>query len=170
MRSISVSVAAIALIASLVPTDAQQRSYPEGGAPGPKAVGDPLQLIYRVSGLRDSGSGPEAGIATAFHCTSFSSVDETLHINVRNFNATVRGVEVTVASRRTATISTHLTRIFTEDAVVGAGITVNQGSAEILATSTNMVCSAMIVDAGANFPEGIALHMVRFNAQSGSQE
>ena len=51
------------------------------------------------------------------------------------------------------------------------GETINQGSAEILATSIEVFCSAMIVDAAVNFPgEGVALHLVRFNAIPGTQE
>jgi hypothetical protein len=60
--------------------------------------------------------------------------------------------------------------LFFEDAVLSPGEVINQGSAEILASSIEVFCSAMIVDADVNFPEDIALHLVRFNAIPGSQE
>jgi len=171
MRSISLSFASIALVALLVPAAAQQRAYPEGGAPAPNAVGDPLLRIYKVSGIRDNGGGSESGVATSFHCTSFSTVNETLRIGVRNFNATIAGARtVTIAPNRTMTISTHATRGFTEDAIISPGVLINQGSAEIQATSVSVFCSVMIVDASTNNGQGIALHLVRFNAIPATEE
>jgi hypothetical protein len=40
----------------------------------------------------------------------------------------------------------------------------------IAATSPNLVCSAMIVDAAAAVPNGIALHMQRRSPMRNSQE
>jgi hypothetical protein len=156
-----------------MPAQAQQeRSHPEGATPEPpKAVGDPLQRLYRVSGVRDNGGGPEAGQATSFHCTSVSTVDETLVIRVRDFNGVIVGSRsITIPPNRTRTMSTHLTRLFFEDAVLSPGEAIEQGSAEILATSIQVFCSAMILSAAASVPEGIELHLVRFNAIPGSQE
>jgi hypothetical protein len=48
--------------------------------------------------------------------------------------------------------------------------TVYGGSATISATNTNMVCTAMMVDASTNIPNGIALHVQRLNPLSGTQE
>jgi len=42
--------------------------------------------------------------------------------------------------------------------------------AGIIATSKEIFCSAMIVDAVAAIPNGVALHMVRFNPAQGSVE
>jgi hypothetical protein len=171
MRPISLSFASIALIALLVPAAAQQRPFPEGSAPAPKAVGDPLLRIYKVSGIRDNGGGADTGVATTFHCTSFSTVNETLRIGVRNFNASIAGARtVTIAPNNTMTISTHTTRGFTEDAIISPGTIINQGSAEIQATSVNVFCSAMIVDASTNNGQGIALHLVRFNVIPDTEE
>jgi hypothetical protein len=170
MKSISSSIVAIALFAAILPAQAQQRSA-EGISPPPKAVGDPLQLIYRVSGVRDNGGAAEAGTATTFMCTSISNVDETLRIRVRDFNGTIVGTRtVTVPPNQTKTISTHLTRGFFDDATLSPGEVINQGSAAIQATSINIFCSAMIVDAAVAFPEGIALHLVRFNPIAGTEE
>ncbi len=170
MKSISASIVAVALLAAILPAQAQ-RSHPEGAAPEPKAVGDPLQRIYRLSGVSDNGGGAERGRATSFHCTSISTVNETLRIRVRDFNGAIVGERtVTIAPNRTRTMSTHLTRMFVEDAVLSPGEPINQGSAEIFATSNEVFCSVMIVDAEVIFPEGIELHLVRFNAIAGTQE
>jgi len=172
MKSIASAFVAVGLLAAILPVQAQQqRSYPEGAAPQPEAVGDPLQRLYRISGVRDSGNGAEVGQATSFHCSSVSTVNETLVIRVRDFNGAIVGARsITIGPNRTRTLSTHFTRMFFEDATVSPGEVINQGSAEILATSIQVFCSAMIVDAEVNLPEGIALHLVRFNAISGSQE
>ena len=162
---------AIALLAAMVPAQAQ-RAYPEGAAPAPPlATTDPLVRLYRISGVRDNGAGNEAGIATSFHCTSASTVDESVRIIVRHFDGTLAGSRTfTLAPRRTVTISTHFTRLFFEDAVLSRGIVINSGSAEILATSVEIFCSGMIVNAATALPDGITLHVVRFNAATGSQE
>ena len=172
MKSIVSVFVAVGLFTALLPAQAQERrSHPEGAAPQPTAVGDPAQRLYRVSGVLDSGSGPENGQATSFHCTSVSTVDETLVIRVRDFNGAIVGARsIVIRPNRTRTLSTHLTRMFFEDAILSPGEVIEQGSAEILATSIQVFCSAMIVDAVVNFPEGIALHLVRFNAIPGSQE
>jgi hypothetical protein len=171
MKSITLSIVAFALFAASLPAQAQ-RAYPEGAAPAaPLAVGDPLVRLYRISGVRDNGAGSELGVATSFHCTSASTVDETLRIVIRNFDGTVVGSRtITHHPQDTATFSTHFTRIFTEDFQLSRGVIINQGSAEISATSTDIFCSAMIVNAASSSPDGIALHMVRFNAAAGSQE
>ncbi len=75
MKSIASAFVAVGLLAAILPAQAQQqRSYAEGAAPEPKAVGDPLLRLYRVSGVLDNGGGPESGRATSFHCTSVSTV------------------------------------------------------------------------------------------------
>jgi hypothetical protein len=173
MKPIASAIVAVGLLALILPAQAQQqRSHPEGAAPEPQAsVGDPLQRLYRVSGVRDNGGGIDSGQATSFHCTSISTVNETLQIRVRDFNGTPVGTRsIVITPNRTRTLSTHLTRLFFEDATLSPGEAIEQGSAEILATSSQVFCSAMIISAAANVPEGIELHLVRFNAIPGSQE
>jgi hypothetical protein len=175
MKSVKLlSIAIVTLVAASLPAQAQQRSYKEGAAPeakAPEAVGDPLKRLYRISGVRDTGSGLNAGVATSFHCTSFSTVDETLQVSVRNFNGTVVVTRnITITPFRTLTLSTHGTLLFAEDSILSPGVIINQGSANILATDINIFCSAMIVDAATASPQGISLHMVRYNPVPGTQE
>jgi hypothetical protein len=90
---------------------------------------------------------------------------------VRNFDGAVVGARtITHHPGDTVTLSTHFTRLFVEDFALSRGVVINQGSAEISATSTDIFCSAMIVNAASASPDGIALHMVRFNAATGTQE
>jgi hypothetical protein len=160
-----------ALFAAMLPAQAQ-RAYPEGAAPtAPLAATDPLLRIYRISGVRDNGGGSEVGVATSFHCSSASTVNESLRIVVRNFDDTLVATRTFILRPRdTLTLSTHFTKVFVEDFTLSPGVAIKQGSAEILATSANVFCSAMIIDAASPSPLGVALHMVRFNAAAGSQE
>jgi hypothetical protein len=47
---------------------------------------------------------------------------------------------------------------------------INQGSAQIQATSLLVHCTAMIIDAAVQIPQGTALHMVRINPAPDTQE
>ena len=58
------SVVAIGVLSAIWPAQAQVRG--EAGATAPLAVTDPLKIIYRVAGVFDTGSFPNAGVATAF--------------------------------------------------------------------------------------------------------
>src|SRR5215216_127602 len=129
--------------------------------PAHAATTDPIQIIYRTSGVIDSGSGPNLGVATSFHCTNLSGVTETVRIVVRESNGAVVGnVEVSLLSFHTVTFSTHLTILFS-DIVLQMGPVI-RGTAVVASTTTFIFCSAMIVDAAASTPIGISLHLVRF--------
>ena len=80
---------------------------------------------------------------------------------------TIQTYTFNVAARGALTIATHTAGF--GDVSLGLG-TVYGGSATISATNTNMVCTAMMVDASTNIPNGIALHVQRLNPLSGTQE
>ncbi|HET6378524.1 MAG TPA: hypothetical protein VFG05_09505 [Methylocella sp.] len=163
---------AAAGIAFALPGYAADRAK-EGGpqAVTPQALTYPQQIIYRVSGVRDDGQKPELGVATSFHCTNWSNLPEKLAIAVYNFNGGLaRARSFIVNSHHTFTVSTHRTKIFSEDAVLSPGVDIDQGYAQIHSTTTNIYCSAMIVDAASSAPAGIALHLVRFNPYPGSTQ
>jgi hypothetical protein len=65
---------------------------------------------------------------------------------------------------------TYVRAPFGVDMVLSPAVKVDQGFARISATAKGVYCSAMIVDASAFVPEGIALHMARVNAPTGVQE
>ena len=134
------------------------------------ATTDPLRTVYRIAGVADNGAVTHSGIATSFHCTSFSRVNETIRFVIRNASGTVVGdVSPTITGNDTVTVSTHLTNVFVDAAAASFDI-IAQGSAIIQSTTLNITCSAMIVDAATTVPQGIALHMQRFNPLPDTQE
>lgn len=157
---------ALALVAS-----ASAQVIRNSPAPSPYATTDPLLVIYRVSGVFDSGDSDGAGIATIFHCSNTSSVQEKLQIQVRQFNGTVLATkDFFMGANRTLTLVTHAGSFFGTDGYLTPTIKVDQGFARISSTARGTYCSAMIIDAAAFVPEGISLHMVRSNAPTGVQE
>jgi hypothetical protein len=160
------SILALATLTAVPPVQAQQSAF-DG-----RAVGDPQKLIYRISGIRDNGAASGVGIATTIHCTNFGPVAETVRYQLKSASGSVvANVSKTIGAGGTEAASTHATAMVDEDGVLAPGVSINPGSAHIFTTSTQkIICSAMIVDASATVPQGIALHMVRFNAITGSQE
>ncbi len=133
------------------------------------AIGDPEIILYRYPGVLDNGGAANAGVATTFHCTNFSGVSETIRFVIRDFSAgVVANFSFTITHLTTRTLSTHLINLY-----LGANLNtgaIAQGTAAIAATSTSIVCTAMVVDAASFSPQGIALHGIRFNPIPGSQE
>jgi hypothetical protein len=137
----------------------------------PRLAGGDELILYRFPGVRDNGGPNFDGVATSFHCTNFSGVDETLRFVLRNKDGTVwANFAATVPHLLTYTVSTHNTGAFLEDAFLSPGVLINQGTVAIAATSTSIVCTAMIVDASAANPIGVSLRGIRFNPAPGSQE
>ena len=134
------------------------------------AQSDPEVLIYRFPGVADNGGAMNAGVATSFHCTNFSGELETIRVVVRNHDTTILGNTTSTASHLgTVTISTHFTALYNNENILGTG-TVAQGTGAIAATSINIICTAVTIDAGATLPNGFALRGIRFNPAPGSQE
>jgi hypothetical protein len=161
------------VIALVLPAQAQNRTRATApSAAAPAAVGDAEIVIYRFPGVLDDGGSANQGLATVFHCTNYSGVTETLRIVVRDFDNTLVGnVAVLIEHLVTKTLATHPTTVYIEDEVLlPVGVAVQQGTAAIAATSKDIVCTAMTVDAASASPVGISLHPVRFNPASGTQE
>jgi hypothetical protein len=143
------------LVAPAERSQAQDRA-PEPAASAPAVAGGAEILLYRFPGVRDDGGGDNVGVATSFHCTNFSGVNETIRIVVRNGpGVLLTNTVVNISHLQTQTISTHFTRLYAEVGL-NTGL-VSQGTAAIAATSTSS-------------PIGIALRGVRFNPIPGSQE
>ena len=130
----------------------------------------PQQVLYIFPGATDSGSAADTGVATVFHCFSFSPVQETVQMVVRNFNGTIlKNTTLAITQFQTLTVVTHATNLYpmTSELLTGE---LDHGVLGISATSSNIVCTAQIIDASATVPNGIDLHGTRFNPISGSQE
>jgi hypothetical protein len=130
---------------------------------------DPEVIIYRGSGVIDTGGGDNTGAGTAFHCTNFSGVTEHIRIVVRNTNGTLMANQpFTVPHLFTATALTKA-GFFFNGANMGTG-SIRQGTVAIAATSIHITCTAQQFDAGAFSPQTGKLHMTRFNPIPGTQE
>jgi len=138
--------------------------------PAQAAQSDPEVIIYRFPGVLDNGGAPNMGVATAFHCTNFSGATENIRLVTRNFN----GILLTnflnaIDHLDTHTFVTHATAAYNNDFLLSTAI-VGQGTTAIAATSTNIICTAMTIDASTAVPIGVALRGIRFNPVPGSQE
>jgi hypothetical protein len=133
-------------------------------------VNDPEVIIYRFSGVLDNGGGAGTGAATAFHCTNFSGVPETIRFVTRNNIGTLLTNKIlSIAHVATSTALTHLAVAYAPHIDLATGA-VFQGSTAIAATSINIICTAMTFDASTTVPIGVALRGIRFNPIPGSQE
>ena len=137
--------------------------------PASAAQSDPEVIIYRFPGVRDDGGASNIGIATVFHCSNFSGALENVRLVTRNNNGTLlTNNSEPVGHLQTLTVSTHQVRAYS-----GLGFTTGQvdsGTTAIAATSINIICTAMTIDAAAAKPAGVALRGIRFSPVPGSQE
>jgi hypothetical protein len=138
-------------------------------APAVAAQPDPEVVIYRFPGVLDRGESAGQGAATVFHCTNFSGVDETIRFVTRaGTGALASNVTVTISHLQTKTVQTHITATYTGNSLATGQIA--QGTTAIAATSINIICTAMTIDASASVPIGVALRGIRFSPVPGSQE
>jgi len=137
--------------------------------PGHAATTDPEVIIYRFPGVRDDGSANFFGTATLFHCTNFSGAAETIRFVTRdNLGGLLNNTSMTIQHLGTVTLSTHGVASFVNFTVnTGA---VGQGTTAVAATSINIICTAMIIDAANSKPVGVSLRGIRFNPIPGAQE
>jgi hypothetical protein len=132
------------------------------------ATTDPEVIIYRFPGVRDDGNADNTGIATVFSCTNFSGVQETLRFVTRSAIGTLlTNVPLQAVHLQTLTMATHPAVAYPSSSL-GTGPVV--GTTAIAATSTNIICTAMVLDAANSKPDGVALRGIRFSPVPGSQE
>jgi len=139
-------------------------------APASAAQSDPEVIIYRFPGVRDDAGISNTGVATVFHCTNFSGANETIRFVTRdNSGNLLQNLTVLINHLGTRTAVTHLIGAYASDLNLATGL-VQQGTTAIAATSTNIICTAMTINASTAAPVGVALRGVRFNPVPGSQE
>jgi hypothetical protein len=137
--------------------------------PAQAGVNDPEVIIYRFPGVLDNGGAPHVGVATVFHCTNFSGVEENIRFVTRNgSNALLSNALFSFSHLQTISMSTHITIAY-GDFNLGTGA-VNTGTTAIAATSINIACTAVTIDASTTVPVGVALRGIRFSPVPGSQE
>jgi hypothetical protein len=134
------------------------------------AASGPQQVLYIFPGATDSGTAAGTGTASVVHCFSFSPGQEILQIVVRNFDGSVlQNVTIAISQFETLAVVTHATNLYAATSILLTG-ELTHGVFGISATSSNIVCTAQVIDASATVPNGIDLHGARFNPISGSQE
>ena len=139
-------------------------------APATAAQSDPEVIIYRFPGVRDNGGGANTGVATVFHCTNFSGVDETVRFVARfSTGGLASNMTVTISHLQTESVATKPTLAHNNETDLATGA-VGQGTIAIAATSINVICTAMTIDASSTLPTGVALRGIRFSPIPGSQE
>jgi hypothetical protein len=138
-----------------------------------KAVGDPLQVIYRVSGIYDNGGGANAGSASILNCTNYNnSGAEEVRVITRQWNGALLDDRTEViGAKDTRTFATHNPLAFDIDFFLTPGTLINQGSWVVSASRiTNVFCTAQVVDAAHPNARGYSLNMVRFNPVPNTEE
>jgi hypothetical protein len=134
------------------------------------AQGDPEVLIYRFPGVRDDGGSFNSGVATAFHCTNFSGVTETIRLVTRDNDGTLKNNnQYTIGHLLTGTWVTHQVHSYSFQAILNTGA-VGQGTTAIAATSISIICTAETINAADSVPVGVARRGIRFSPVPGSQE
>ena len=133
-----------------------------------------LRAIYVASGVYDSGDPSNVGTATSVHCSNLSGKTAQMRVSFYADNGVLAGgaASFTLANLATKTVSTHGT--FFIDISLGTSV-IAQGVLNIQSTESGVFCSAMLIDAAggpgtADVPEGIDLHMVRYNPHPGTVE
>jgi hypothetical protein len=95
---------------------------------------------------------------------------ENIRFVTRTFDGAIKFNDVTnIPHLFTRTATTHVVAAYVGDVNMNTGI-VNQGTTAIAATSTNVICTAMTIDAANAKPVGLALRGIRFSPVPGSQE
>src|SRR5262249_28369224 len=132
-------------------------------------VSDPEVIVYRFPGVLDSGGADNTGTTTSFHCTNFSGVTENIRIVIRD---AIGGLKVNfpfaISHLATLSLSTKGTVLYAQTTLGTRSGT--QVTAAIAATSINIICTAVTLDAASASPVGFALRGIRFNSAPGSQE
>jgi hypothetical protein len=174
MKSLS-ATASLLMLAAILPAHAQSgKTYKEGAKPAANAAQDSRaaakKMIYRIPGIRDSGDGGGVGVATVVNCTNFSTAAQNVKfILLDSDGKTAAQKTVSYGPNITQAVSTHTTNVFFDDYEIAPGKNIDQGAMIINSTSTDVFCTAAVVDANAT-ASGIALHVVRYNAAPGTQE
>jgi hypothetical protein len=126
--------------------------------------------IYRFPGVLDSGGSPFLGSATVFHCTNFGGATENMRFVTRRGNGSLAtNIVLQIMHLQTLMATTHFVSSYGTQNNLETGPIV-QGTTAIAATSINIICTAVTIDAAATVPHGVALRGIRFSPVPGSQE
>ncbi len=167
----------IALVAlSAVTAATAERPYPEGAGgiagafqvghlPDHFLLGDSSELlgsvVYRFAGAVDSGeqTSNTGEAATSVQCTNTGGSSASVEVQILDFDGTVHVGSATISPSFTLTYTTHLTAFYFDDVVIGGGggtPAIDQGSGQVVSSSSNLICNATVVDPANATPEYLA--------------
>jgi hypothetical protein len=127
------------------------------------ATTDPEIILYRFAGVRDNGT-----MGTAFICTNFSGVTETIRVVVRTFDGTIKANSaLQVTHLRTQAMTTRGIALYGAFDLVTGDV---QGTAAIAATSPHIQCNAIVLESAPAAPNAFTLRGVRFNPIPATEE
>lgn len=169
MKSVFLAVAlAVALVTAVDAQSLRQDESLSALRQAPAAASDPMKILYRVSGLKDSGGAANEGLASVIVCTSFSQTPENIRVGVYGHTGTVlTNSTYGISARQTGAFSTRANTSYTGNVLSVSPFPF--GFAVVSASTTNLHCSASIINAGV-LGQGYGLHMTRFNPHPGSVE
>jgi hypothetical protein len=138
--------------------------------PASAGINDPEIIIYRFPGVRYDGGADQVGVATVFHCTNFSGATERIRFVSREVDGTlVTNATFNINHLATLGVGTNFVKAYPLAFSLVKHL-INEGTMAIAATSTNVICTAMTIDASTVAPVGVALRGIRFSPVPGSQE
>jgi len=139
--------------------------------PTQAGINDPEVIIYRFPGVFDDGGVANSGVATVFHCTNFSGATENIRLATRDAGGILKqNFALPVSHLSTHSWSTHESLAYPSQTFLNTGL-VAEGTTAIAATSINVVCTAMTIDAASTKPAfAVSLHGIRLSPVPGSQE
>jgi hypothetical protein len=162
MRSLKKTISLILFLLILVlalgmaayaqePPASEEPSSEETGEIGAFGLADPppagFSVLYMFTGAANdtAATGTNRQIATSVHCTNFgsTSIQATLEIFPQS-GGTLASNTLTISSNETETWSTQFTAVYRET-TLGTGI-LEQGSGRVLATSSQLICTAQVLD------------------------
>ena len=131
-----------------------------------------LTTIYVVTGVTDSGSAANTGLATALVCSNVSGVTTQIRFLVLNeIGSVLQSVIVfSVPHGATIQVSTHGVALFDNETSIIPGTLLNSGVVNIESLQSAVFCTAHILDASSEVPNGIDPHIVRVNPHPGAVE
>jgi hypothetical protein len=141
--------------------------------PAPATTFPSLTTIYVISGVLNSSDAADAGVATAFQCSNVSGVTTSIRFLVLSDAGAVLASSTVnnVAHGATVARSTHPTNSYGgEGSGLIAGTALNAGVVNIESLQSGVFCTAAVIDAAANAPDGVSPHIVRINAHPGTVE
>ena len=132
----------------------------------------PKILIYRFTGVHDSGGAAKVGQATLFTCKNWGAEQEAISFLVLGPTGTTMAVKnYIVFPRRTITVATHDIRVIAEFDLLSPGKRINGGSATITASHPTLwSCTGSVLEAATETLQSLDMDKQRFNAPTGAQE